>query len=231
MKFGVVVFPGSNCDHDMIYVLKKLLKQEVVALWHKDTDLQGCDFIILPGGFSYGDYLRSGAIARFSPIMEQVIAFANQGGYVMGICNGFQILCEAHLLPGALLHNTSHQFICRNALIRIETTNSLITSQTTKGQVLKIPIAHGEGRFFASEETLKKLNENNQVLFRYCDEHGKVTEEFNPNGSIENIAGICNEGRNVFGMMPHPERASDEELGNTDGRILFEAILNTLARV
>jgi phosphoribosylformylglycinamidine synthase len=215
----------------MIYVLKKLLKQEVVALWHKDTDLQGCDFIILPGGFSFGDYLRSGAIARFSPIMEQVIAFANKGGYVMGVCNGFQILCEAHLLPGALLHNTSHQFICRNAFIRAETTNSLITSQTTRGQVLKMPIAHGEGRFFASDETLKQLNENDQILFRYCDEQGKVTEESNPNGSLHNIAGICNAGRNVFGMMPHPERASDEELDNTDGRILFEAILNTLARV
>ena len=231
MKFGVVVFPGSNCDHDMIYVLKKLLNQEVVALWHKDTDLQGCDFIILPGGFSYGDYLRSGAIARFSPIMEQVIAFAKNGGYVMGICNGFQILCEAHLLPGALLHNTSHQFICRNAFIRSETTNSLITSETTKGQVLMIPIAHGEGRFFASEETLKQLNDSDQVLFRYCDEDGNVTDASNPNGSLQNIAGICNESRNVFGMMPHPERASDPELSNTDGRILFEAILDTLAKV
>lgn len=231
MKFGVVVFPGSNCDHDMLYVLKKLLKQDVVALWHKDTDLQGCDFLILPGGFSYGDYLRSGAIARFSPIMEQVITFANKGGYVMGICNGFQILCEAHLLPGALLHNNSHQFICRNAYIRTETSNSLITSGATPGQVLKIPIAHGEGRFFAPAETLKQLNDNDQVLFRYCDENGHVTEAANPNGAIENIAGICNENRNVFGMMPHPERAADDELGNTDGRVIFEAILNTLAKV
>jgi phosphoribosylformylglycinamidine synthase len=230
MKFGVVVFPGSNCDHDMIYVLKKLLKQEVVALWHKDHDLQGCDFIVLPGGFSYGDYLRSGAIARFSPIMEQVIAFAKNGGFVMGICNGFQILCEAHLLPGALLHNTSHQFICRNAFIRTETSQSLITSGVTKGRVLKIPIAHGEGRFFASDETLKQLNDNDQILFRYCDEKGEVTEEANPNGSLQNIAGICNETRNVFGMMPHPERAADEELGNTDGRLLFDSILATLAK-
>ena len=230
MKFGVVVFPGSNCDHDMIYVLKKLLKQEVVALWHKDHDLQGCDFIVLPGGFSYGDYLRSGAIARFSPIMEQVIAFAKNGGFVMGICNGFQILCEAHLLPGALLHNTSHQFICRNAFIRTETNQSLITSGVTKGRVLKIPIAHGEGRFFASDETLKQLNDNDQILFRYCDEKGEVTEEANPNGSLQNIAGICNETRNVFGMMPHPERAADEELGNTDGRLLFDSILATLAK-
>jgi len=230
MKFGVVVFPGSNCDHDMIYVLKKLLKQEVVALWHKDHDLQGCDFIVLPGGFSYGDYLRSGAIARFSPIMEQVIAFAKNGGFVMGICNGFQILCEAHLLPGALLHNTSHQFICRNAFIRTETNQSLITSGVTKGRVLKIPIAHGEGRFFASDETLKQLNDNDQILFRYCDEKGEVTEEANPNGSLQNIAGICNETRNVFGMMPHPERAANEELGNTDGRLLFDSILATLAK-
>src|SRR5690554_5889612 len=230
MKFGVVVFPGSNCDHDMIYVLKKLLKQEVVALWHKDHDLQGCDFIVLPGGFSYGDYLRSGAIARFSPIMEQVIAFAKNGGFVMGICNGFQILCEAHLLPGALLHNTSHQFICRNAFIRTETNQSLITSGVAKGRVLKIPIAHGEGRFFASDETLKQLNDNDQILFRYCDEKGEGTEEANPNGSLQNIAGICNETRNVFGMMPHPERAADEELGNTDGRLLFDSILATLAK-
>jgi phosphoribosylformylglycinamidine synthase len=214
----------------MIYVLKKLLKQEVVDLWHKDHDLQGCDFIILPGGFSYGDYLRSGAIARFSPIMEQVIAFAKNGGYVMGICNGFQILCEAQLLPGALLHNTSHQFICRNAFIRTETNHSLVTSGVSEGQVLKIPIAHGEGRFFASEETLKQLNNNDQVLFRYCNEKGEVTEEANPNGSLQNIAGICNETRNVFGMMPHPERAADEELGNIDGRLLFDSILNALAK-
>lgn len=231
MKFGVVVFPGSNCDHDMIYVLKKLLKQEVVTLWHKDQDLQGCDFIILPGGFSYGDYLRSGAIARFSPIMEQVIAFAKNGGHVLGVCNGFQILCEAHLLPGALLHNTGHQFICRNAFIRTETTQSMLTSGVTKGQVLKVPIAHGEGRFFASEETLKQLSDNDQILFRYCDENGEVTLESNPNGSLQNIAGICNETRNVFGMMPHPERAADEELSNTDGQLLFDSILNALAKV
>jgi phosphoribosylformylglycinamidine synthase subunit PurQ / glutaminase len=202
--------------------------QQVVPLWHKDHDLQGCDFIILPGGFSYGDYLRSGAIARFSPIMEQVIDFAGKGGYVMGICNGFQILCEAHLLPGALLHNTNHRFICRNTWIRSETTNSLITGGIIKGQPLKIPIAHGEGRFYASEETLKALNDNDQVLFRYCDEKGEATEASNPNGSLENIAGICNAGRNVFGMMPHPERAADPELGNTDGRIIFEHVLNQL---
>ena len=214
----------------MIYVLKKLLKQEVVTLWHKDHDLQGCDFIVLPGGFSYGDYLRSGAIARFSPIMEQVIAFARQGGLVMGICNGFQILCEAQLLPGALLHNTSHQFICRNAFIRAETTHSFLTAGMPKGQVLKIPIAHGEGRFFASEETLKQLNDNDQILFRYCNERGEVTQESNPNASLQNIAGICNESRNVFGMMPHPERAADEELGNIDGKLIFDSILSALAK-
>ncbi len=227
-KFGVVVFPGSNCDHDMIYVLKKLLNQQVVALWHKDHDLQGCDFIILPGGFSYGDYLRSGAIARFSPIMEQVIAFANKGGYVMGICNGFQILCEAHLLPGALLSNPSHRFICRNAFIRSETRNSLITSEIPIGKPLNIPIAHGEGRFYAGEEALKGIYDNEQVLFRYCDEQGLATPIANHNGSLDNIAGITNVGRNVFGMMPHPERAADPELGNVDGRILFESVLNNL---
>lgn len=227
-KFGVVVFPGSNCDHDVIYVLKKLLGQQVVTLWHKDHDLQGSDFIILPGGFSYGDYLRSGAIARFSPIMEQVVAFANKGGYVMGICNGFQILCEAHLLPGALLSNPSHRFICRNTWIRSETRNSLITSDIPVGKPLNIPIAHGEGRFYASEEALKSIYDNEQVLFRYCDENGLATPEANHNGSLDNIAGITNVGRNVFGMMPHPERAADPELGNEDGRILFESVLNNL---
>jgi len=229
MKFGVVVFPGSNCDHDMIYVLKKLLGQEVVALWHKDGDLQGCDFIVLPGGFSYGDYLRSGAIARFSPIMEEVIKYANNGGYLLGICNGFQILCEAHLLPGTLLHNPSHQFICRNSFIKTETTNSLITSLAVKDKVLKIPIAHGEGRFFAPDGMLQEIEDNDMVLFRYCNQQGEVTPESNPNGSLNNIAGICNRRRNVFGMMPHPERASDPELGNTDGKILFDSIINTLS--
>jgi phosphoribosylformylglycinamidine synthase len=215
----------------MIYVLKKLLGQEVVALWHKDRDLQGCDFIVLPGGFSYGDYLRSGAIARFSPIMEEVIKYANNGGYLLGICNGFQILCEAHLLPGTLLHNTSHQFICRNSFIKTETTKSLITSMATKDKVLKIPIAHGEGRFFAPDDTLKEIEESDMVLFRYCNEQGEVTPDSNPNGSLNNIAGICNRKRNVFGMMPHPERASDPELGNTDGKILFDSIINALTLV
>lgn len=229
MKFGVVVFPGSNCDHDMIYVLKKRLGQEVIVLWHKDTDLKGVDFVVLPGGFSYGDYLRSGAIARFSPIMDKVIEFAGKGGYVLGICNGFQILCEAHLLPGALLHNPSHRFICRNAYITSITRNSLVTSATTPGSALKIPLAHGEGRFFAGSDSLKRLNDNDQVLFRYCDENGRVTPDANPNGSVENIAGICNEGRNVFGMMPHPERAADKELGNEDGRLVFDSILQSVS--
>jgi phosphoribosylformylglycinamidine synthase subunit PurQ / glutaminase len=228
MKFGVVVFPGSNCDHDMIYVLKKLLGQQVVALWHKETDLQDCDFIVLPGGFSYGDYLRSGAIARFSPVMDSVIDFARRGGHVLGICNGFQILCEAHLLQGVLLHNPSHRFICRNTFIRSETQNSIVTVATKPGQVLKIPIAHGEGRYYASEEVIRRLNDDDQVLFRYCDADGKIVPEANPNGSVENIAGICNAGRNVFGMMPHPERAADAELGNTDGRAIFEGIMHVL---
>ena len=230
MKFGVVVFPGSNCDRDMIYVLDKVMKQEVVTLWHKDHDLQNCDFIILPGGFSYGDYLRSGAIARFSPIMNEVINFAKKGGYVFGICNGFQILCEAGLLPGALLHNNSHKFVCKNVYIKPENKDSLITAGLELNKTLKIPVAHGEGKFYSDPSTLQSLNENSQVLFRYCDVNGNVTEESNPNGSLENIAGITNTTKNVFGMMPHPERAADEELGNTDGKLILDSIL-TLVKV
>lgn len=226
MKFGVITFPGSNCDQDMIYVLQEIMKQDVVGLWHKDRDLKGCDFIVVPGGFSYGDYLRSGAIARFSPIMDEVLKFASKGGYVFGVCNGFQILCESGLLEGTLQHNVNQQFICENVYLNTQTSESLITRNIHKGQVLKIPIAHGEGRFYAPEETLKQLNDNDQVLFRYCDEFGTMSEQSNPNGALENIAGICNRNRNVFGMMPHPERASDETLGNTDGRIIFESILN-----
>jgi phosphoribosylformylglycinamidine synthase len=225
MKFGVVVFPGSNCDQDSIYVLETILGQEVVKLWHKDHDLQGADFVVLPGGFSFGDYLRSGAIARFSPIMQEVIQFANKGGYVMGICNGFQILAEAGLVPGALLHNSSRKFICRNIHLKAQTPNSLITSAINSNKALKIPIAHGEGNYFADADTLKKLNDNDQILFRYCDESGLITPESNPNGSIENIAGVCNENRNVFGLMPHPERAADPVLGNEDGLGVFESIL------
>ncbi len=230
MKFGVVIFPGSNCDKDMIYVLRNLMELEVVELWHKDHDLQNCDFIILPGGFSYGDYLRSGAIARFSPIMENIIPFANKGGFVFGICNGFQILCEAGLLPGALLHNSNQKFICKNVNIKAQTYDSLVTNMVEHDQVLSIPIAHGEGSYYADAETLKKLNDNRQVLFRYCDKDGNITPESNPNGAIENIAGVCNEGRNVFGMMPHPERASDNELGNTDGRGILESMLGAVLK-
>jgi phosphoribosylformylglycinamidine synthase subunit PurQ / glutaminase len=230
MKFGVLIFPGSNCDHDLLYVLKKIVKQEVVPLWHKDKDLQGCDFIFLPGGFSYGDYLRSGAIARFSPIMEKVVEFANKGGYLMGICNGFQILCEARLLPGTLLHNNNQKFICKNTYIKPATTNSLVTKHLVPDKALKIPIAHGEGRYYADDKTIQELEKNQQVLFKYCSAEGIVTPEANPNGSINNIAGVCNKNRNVFGMMPHPERASDTELSNTDGRLIMDSILKSLTR-
>lgn len=226
MKFGVVIFPGSNCDQDMIYVLRTIMGQEVVELWHKDTNLQKCDMIVLPGGFSYGDYLRSGAIARFSPIMEKVSEFADKGGYVLGVCNGFQILCEAKLVPGTLLHNVERKFSCKNVFIKAQNNDTLITSAISKDKALKIPIAHGEGNYFNDAVSLKKMNDNGQILFRYCDEKGNITPEANPNGTIENIAGVCNAGKNVFGMMPHPERAADPELGNTDGRLLFDSILN-----
>ncbi|MEY3398734.1 MAG: phosphoribosylformylglycinamidine synthase subunit PurQ [Bacteroidota bacterium] len=226
MKFGVVVFPGSNCDEDLVYTLKDVLHQDVVKLWHKDTDLQKCDFIFLPGGFSYGDYLRSGAIARFSPIMQEVVAHANRGGYVMGICNGFQILCEARLLPGTLMHNTSRKFICRNVYLRAQSASALPSMNLDMKKAYMVPIAHGEGNFYAPDEVLMEMDDNDQVMFRYCDADGKITEESNPNGSLENIAGITNKTKNVFGMMPHPERAADFELGNTDGRDIFESILS-----
>lgn len=225
MKFGVVVFPGSNCDEDMVYVLRDMMKQEVVKLWHKNTNLEGCTHIVLPGGFSYGDYLRSGAIARFSPIMQSVTEHAAKGGFVMGVCNGFQILCEAGLLPGALLHNDSRKFICKNVYLKAEHTNSKVTAKVPTDKALQIPIAHGEGKYFADAETLKAMNANGQILFRYCDSAGEVTAAANPNGATDNIAGVCNAGKNVFGMMPHPERASDKELFNEDGRFLFESII------
>ena len=224
MKFGVVVFPGSNCDEDMVYVLRDIMKQKTIKLWHKNTELEGCTHIILPGGFSYGDYLRSGAIARFSPIMTSVINHANKGGFLFGVCNGFQILCESGLLPGALLHNNSRKFICKNVFIKSQTNNSQITTHVPLNKALKIPIAHGEGKYFANEETIGKLNANNQVLFRYCDENGEINESSNPNGAIENIAGICNENRNVFGMMPHPERATSSALNNVDGKEVFKIL-------
>lgn len=229
MKFGVVTFPGSNCNQDMVYTLRNKLKQEVVELWHKDTSLQGCQAVVLPGGFSYGDYLRSGAIARFSPIMKQVINHANNGGVVIGVCNGFQILCESGLLPGALLHNNNQKFICKNVWLKPESKTASITQHLNHDKAYNIPIAHGEGRYFADEKTLQLLNDNDQVLFRYCDSDATVSSESNPNGSEENIAGICNSAKNVFGMMPHPERAADENLGNLDGKSIFESLLNLVS--
>lgn len=226
MKFGVVTFPGSNCDEDMIYVLESIMGQPVERLWHKDTDLRGADFIVLPGGFSYGDYLRSGAIAKHSPIMKSVIEHAAKGGYVLGICNGFQILTESGLLEGALLHNNTQKFMCKNVFLKPATKETGLTRGLKPEKAYKIPIAHGEGRFYASEATLKSLKDNDQILFRYCNENGEIDEAGNPNGSLDHIAGICNAGRNVFGMMPHPERAADNELNNVDGRELFESILS-----
>jgi len=216
MKFGVVVFPGSNCDRDMIEALRNDLGQEVIELWHKDNDLSAFtteDCIVLPGGFSYGDYLRCGAIARFSPMMQATIEFANKGGKVFGVCNGFQILCEAGLIPGALLKNSNQQFICKNVHI--------IGSE---GIALKIPIAHGEGRYYADEQTINILIANNQIIYQYCDADGNITDAANPNGTMHNIAGVCNSTRNVFGMMPHPERACSTELANTDGKTVFNTL-------
>ncbi len=227
MKFGVVIFPGSNCDSDMIHVLGQVVGHEVVEIWHKDTKLQDFteeDCIVLPGGFSYGDYLRCGAIASHSPIMKEVIKFANRGGYVLGVCNGFQILCESGLLPGALLRNHSQKFICKNVYLKTQTTNSAITKGIPTGGVLKIPIAHAEGRYYADDYTILDLIQNDQILFKYSDEQGVTNDDSNPNGSLEGIAGICNKNRNVFGMMPHPERAAETILGNTDGLQLFNSL-------
>ncbi|RAJ04226.1 phosphoribosylformylglycinamidine synthase [Chitinophaga skermanii] len=228
MKFGVVTFPGSNCDQDMIDALRNDLNQEVIHLWHKDNDLSMFttdDCILLPGGFSYGDYLRCGAIARFSPMMQSVIEFANKGGKVVGVCNGFQILCEAGLLPGVLLQNKNQQFICKNVYIKSENTHASLSKDVT-GRPLMIPIAHGEGRYYADDATLEGLIANNQVIFRYCDEFGNIVDNANPNGALHNIAGICNKERNVFGMMPHPERATSSILGNTDGQLIFQSLIN-----
>lgn len=225
MKFGVVIFPGSNCDHDMLHVIGNVCKKQVVSIWHKDTDLQNVDCIILPGGFSYGDYLRSGALASHSPIMKSVKKFASEGGFVFGVCNGFQILCESGLLPGALLRNQNQLFICDNTYIKATTNNTRLTQYINPDSALKIPIAHGEGRYYADEATLQQLVKNDQIIFQYSDKNGVVNEQSNPNGSLMNIAGICNATRNVFGMMPHPERCAEQDLGNTDGLQLFHSLI------
>ncbi|MCL0052034.1 phosphoribosylformylglycinamidine synthase subunit PurQ [Peptococcaceae bacterium] len=225
MKFGVVVFPGSNCDADCMHVVKDVLGQPAEYIWHKSGSVDGFDVIILPGGFSYGDYLRSGAIARFSPVMNAVYEFAKAGGLVLGICNGFQILLEARLLPGAMRKNKSLKFCCKDVYLKVENVNTPFTLKYEEGQVIRIPIAHGEGNYYCSEDTLYELKANNQIAFKYCDESGEVTDEANPNGSVANIAGICNKNGNVLGMMPHPERCAEKILGCEDGRLLFESIV------
>jgi len=228
MKFGVVIFPGSNCDYDTFYVLKGVLKQESLLLWHKEHNLKNVDCVILPGGFSYGDYLRSGAIAKFSPLMQEVKEFALKGGLVLGICNGFQVLLELGLLPGAMLRNKSLKFLCQHVWLRVENSKTPFTNKTRKGQVLKIPIAHYDGNYFAPPQTLQELKRNNQLVFRYCDAKGELSEEANVNGSVESIAGLMNTEGNVMGMMPHPERASELILGSEDGRFIFESVINYL---
>jgi phosphoribosylformylglycinamidine synthase len=225
-KFGVVIFPGSNCDHDAYYALRKIFDFDVTFLWHKERDLKGCDAIILPGGFSYGDYLRTGAIARFSPIMNSVINFAKDGGYVMGICNGFQILLEAGLLPGVMLKNKSLKFICKDVYLSVVNNDNPYASGIQKGKVLKVPIAHGDGNYFADDKTARSVIENNQIVFKYCSREGEVDEQYNANGSLMNIAGIMNKEGNVLGMMPHPERCSDAVLGKTNGRLIFNSLAN-----
>ena len=229
-RFGVVVFPGSNCDHDAYHAVKHVMGQDVRFLWHKESDLDGADAIILPGGFSYGDYLRCGAIARFSPIMKEVVRFANAGGHVMGVCNGFQILCEAGLLPGALLRNASLRFVCREVHLRAENTDTAFSNALTAGQVLTIPVAHGEGNYYTDQSALEELEARSQVVFRYCSADGALTPESNPNGSLNNIAGIVNRTGNVFGMMPHPERSMETLLGSDDGIGVFQSVIQALSR-
>jgi phosphoribosylformylglycinamidine synthase len=223
-RFGIVTFPGSNCDHDAYHAAKHVLGAEATFVWHQDTDLSNVDVVVLPGGFSYGDYLRSGAIARFSPVMDAVVDFANAGGLVLGVCNGFQVLCEAGLLPGTLARNDSLRFVCKPTAVRVERIDTPFTAQYAPKQVLSLPVAHGEGRYVADEATLDALDANNQVLFRYTDADGRPTDDANPNGSMRNIAGICNERRNVLGLMPHPERHVESLLGSADGRPLFESL-------
>ena len=227
-KFGIVVFPGSNCDYDAYYVIKKILNYDAVFLWHKDTDIQNCDAIILPCGFSYGDYLRTGAIARFSHIMDTVFDFAEKGGYVFGICNGFQILLEAGLLPGCMLKNKSLQFICKDVYLSIRNRDTVFTKGIENVKTIKVPIAHGDGNYFADNDTLKSLEENNQIVFQYSSEDGEMSEAFNANGSVMNIAGIINKKGNVLGMMPHPERCSSNILGKTDGSLIFNSLAKNI---
>jgi len=226
MNFAVLQFPGSNCDQDVVHVLRDVLGHSARLLWHKEHSLGESDAVIIPGGFSYGDYLRTGAIARFSPVMEAVQVFAANGGLVLGVCNGFQILCEAGLLPGALIRNRSLQFRCEHIFLKTATTDSPFTSQIPEDKLLRVPIAHGEGCYFADDETLAQLKARNQILWRYVDARGEATETANPNGSLDNIAGICNEARNVGGLMPHPERASEAILGSADGRLVFESLIH-----
>jgi phosphoribosylformylglycinamidine synthase len=227
IKFGVVVFPGSNCDHDAYHAAKHVMGQEAEFLWHKDVDLKHSDVIVIPGGFSYGDYLRTGAIARFSPIMKEVVRFAENGGTVIGICNGFQILCESGLLPGVLLRNNSLLFSCKHVYLSAANRHTRFSSSIPEGAILKIPIAHGEGNFFAEPDVIRSLEDEGRILFRYCDELGTVSMESNPNGSINNIAGIINAQGNVMGMMPHPERACESTLGSSDGTMIFSSIINS----
>ena len=229
MKFGVVVFPGSNCDHDAYHAAKHVLGQDAEFVWHKDTSLKGADVVILPGGFAHGDYLRTGAIARFSPIMPALLEFARAGGPVLGICNGFQVLLEAGLLPGAMLRNRDLKFHCEHVCIRVEQADTPFTALAKRGQVLRIPIAHGEGNFYADAETIAELESERRVIFRYCDVRGEITDASNPNGALNGIAGICNPGRNVVGLMPHPERACEPSLGSADGLVLFESVVSVLA--
>jgi phosphoribosylformylglycinamidine synthase subunit PurQ / glutaminase len=229
MRFGVIIFPGSNCDHDSYYALNQIAGQPATMLWHEASDLEGCDAIIVPGGFAYGDYLRTGAIAKFAPIMQSVKKFADQGGLVIGICNGFQILCEAGLLPGALMRNAGLKYICKQVHLRVETTNTPFTHDLKKGEVMQIPIGHMEGNYFADEATLTQLREQDRVVFRYATAAGEITAEANPNGSLDNIAGICSEGRNVLGMMPHPDRSSEAMLGSADGLKIFRAMIKSQA--
>ena len=229
MKFGVIVFPGSNCDHDAYHVISKHVGQPVDFIWHRDTDLSTYDAVIIPGGFSYGDYLRAGALARFSPVMSSVKEFAGRGGFVLGVCNGFQILCEAGLLPGALIRNRDLHFVCQHVGVRVETTETPFTHGLKGGEVLSLPVAHGEGNYVCDDATLEELKREDRVVFRYADEGGALTDEANVNGSRESIAGICSRERNVLGMMPHPERACEDLLGSTDGRDIFRSLAATLA--